>query len=265
MNCRPLADRCLVAAPAAQRLPGFDILLAQHGTLQAGRRGLVGALDLPRDDRFRRYSDAFCSTRGDTDYGQIVPDPVSWGARGEPNARAIGIRLLGWRADLCRVSQTATIPAAFARKVSTRPPESFLEATLAFTHVTARPLAPMLPMVRRWAPEIWFPSALPSKLRGVWLLPRWDCLPLNTSAFSGRTLCVLLPGAHSSLARQRCTRPTANRATGARQGHPDSRSRWPAPSLCPPRNLVKHPQPALIATNPRHPPLSFLLTALPPH
>ena len=36
---------------------------------------------------------------------------------------------------------------------------------------------------RRWAPELWFPAALPSKLRGVWLLPRWDCLPLNTSAF----------------------------------------------------------------------------------
>ena len=76
---------------------------------------------------------------------------------------------------------------------------------------------------------------------------------------------VLSPGAHSPLARQRCTRPTANRATGARQGHPDSRSRWPAPSLRPPGSLVQHPQPALIATNPRHPPLSFLLTALPPH
>src|SRR2546425_3622302 len=46
-----------------------------------------------------------------------------------------------------RVSQTATIPAAFARKVGARPPEPFLEATLAFTHVTARPLAPILPMV----------------------------------------------------------------------------------------------------------------------
>jgi hypothetical protein len=41
---------------------------------------------------------------------------------------------------------------------------------------------------RRWASGLWFPSALPSKLRGVWLLPRWDCLPLNTSAFWTRKL-----------------------------------------------------------------------------
>lgn len=32
-----------------------------------------------------------------------------------------------------------------------------------------------------------FPSCLPSKLRGFWLLPRWDCLPLNAPAFAGRT------------------------------------------------------------------------------
>ena len=31
----------------------------------------------------------------------------------------------------------------------------------------------------------WFPAPRPSKLRGVWLLPRWDCLPLNTPAFAG--------------------------------------------------------------------------------
>jgi hypothetical protein len=41
--------------------------------------------------------------------------------------------------------------------------------------------APQDGIARRWASELWFPSALPSKLRGgVWLLPRWDCLPLNT-------------------------------------------------------------------------------------
>jgi len=32
-----------------------------------------------------------------------------------------------------------------------------------------------------------FPSWLPSKLRGFWLLPRWDCLPLDAPAFAGRT------------------------------------------------------------------------------
>lgn len=37
--------------------------------------------------------------------------------------------------------------------------------------------------LRRWASGVRFPSPLPSKLRGVWLLPRRVCLPLNTSAF----------------------------------------------------------------------------------
>ena len=39
----------------------------------------------------------------------------------------------------------------------------------------------------RWAFGSWFPATRPSKLRGVWLLPRWDCLPLNAPAFAGRT------------------------------------------------------------------------------
>jgi hypothetical protein len=41
-----------------------------------------------------------------------------------------------------RVSQTATVPAAFAQKARAQPPElGSFEATLAFTHVTARLLA----------------------------------------------------------------------------------------------------------------------------
>ncbi len=39
----------------------------------------------------------------------------------------------------------------------------------------------------RWASGHRSPSSLPSKLRGFWLLPPWDCLPLNTPAFAGRT------------------------------------------------------------------------------
>ena len=35
-----------------------------------------------------------------------------------------------------------------------------------------------------------FPSWLLSKLRGVWLLPRWDSLPLNTPAFAGHTVAI---------------------------------------------------------------------------
>ena len=116
-----------------------------------------------------------------------------------------------------RVSQTATLPAAFPREISARPPEPFLEATLAFTHVTARPLAPILPMVRRWAPELWFPAALSSKLRGGWLLPRWDCLPLNTSAFSethtSRTTTERAPTCRST--RMRPTAGSLNRRNSA--------------------------------------------------
>ena len=45
-----------------------------------------------------------------------------------------------------RVSQTAAVPAAFARKANARPPGlRTFGATLAFTHVTARPLAAILP------------------------------------------------------------------------------------------------------------------------
>jgi hypothetical protein len=36
---------------------------------------------------------------------------------------------------------------------------------------------------RRWVSERRFPSALPSKLRGLWLVPRWVYVPLNTPAF----------------------------------------------------------------------------------
>ena len=92
---------------------------------------------------------------------------------------------------------------------------------------------------RRWASELGFPAALPSKLRGVWLLPRWDCLPLNTSAFAGRTLRVLSPGAHSPLARQGRARRPAHRAAGARHDHHDSRSRRLASSLHPAGGLTQ--------------------------
>src|SRR5262245_38460057 len=42
-------------------------------------------------------------------------------------------------------------------------------------------------VVRRWASGHRFLSSLPSRLRSVWLLLRWDCLPLNAPAFAGRT------------------------------------------------------------------------------
>ena len=43
--------------------------------------------------------------------------------------------------------------------------------------------SPSFRWLRRWAPGVRFPSALPSKLRDVWLLSPWVYLPLNTSAF----------------------------------------------------------------------------------
>src|SRR3989441_11775268 len=55
----------------------------------------------------------------------------------------------------------------------------------------------------------------------------------------GSLLRVLPPGASSPFARQgRAPRP-ANSAAGTRQGHPDSRSRWPPPSLRPTGRLIQ--------------------------
>jgi hypothetical protein len=75
-----------------------------------------------------------------------------------------------------RASQLATAHAAFAHPSRARPPElrSF-EATSAFTSVTARALADhpeRWPC--QWASERRSPFVLPSKLRGLWLLPRRD-------------------------------------------------------------------------------------------
>ena len=50
----------------------------------------------------------------------------------------------------------------------------------------------------RWASGHWFPSSLPSKLQGCWLLPWWDCLPLNAPAFAGRTAPQRILTAHAS-------------------------------------------------------------------
>src|SRR5437660_5045329 len=55
----------------------------------------------------------------------------------------------------------------------------------------------------------------------------------------GSLLRVLPPGAYSPLARQGCAPRPANRAAGTRQGHPDSRSRWPPPSLRPTGRLIQ--------------------------
>src|SRR5438445_3519193 len=61
----------------------------------------------------------------------------------------------------------------------------------------------------------------------------------------GSLLRVLPPGAYSPLARQGCAPRPANRAAGTRQGLPDSRSRWPPPSLRPTGRLI---QPSRFAT-----------------
>ncbi len=119
------------------------------------------------------------------------------------------------------------------------------------THVTARPLAPILRWCRRWASELGFPAALPSKLRGLWLLPRWDCLPLNTSAFSGRTLRLLPSGAHAPRARQGRPRPQAHRTPRGGQDRAASRSRRPAPPLPPPGRVVPQRRQAITTSQPR--------------
>jgi len=55
----------------------------------------------------------------------------------------------------------------------------------------------------------------------------------------GSLLRVLPPGAYSPLARQGCAPRPPNSAAGTRQGHPDSRSRWPPPSLRPTGGLIQ--------------------------
>lgn len=62
---------------------------------------------------------------------------------------------------------------------------------------------------------------------------------------------VLPPGPHSPLARQGCTRRTANRAGGTRHDHHDSRSRWPTSSLRPPGSVVRRRRSSL-PPNARH-------------
>src|SRR5206468_283720 len=75
-----------------------------------------------------------------------------------PRIRGLGLQNLGFRGHLCVHLRCGPVTHS--------PPQRWL---------------------RRWASEHRSPSALPSELRGFWLLPRRDCLPLNTSAFTGRT------------------------------------------------------------------------------
>src|SRR5205807_9753782 len=57
--------------------------------------------------------------------------------------------------------------------------------------------------------------------------------------YPGSLLRVLPRGAHSPVARQGCAPRPANCAAGTRQGYPDSRSRWPPPSLHPTGGLTQ--------------------------
>jgi hypothetical protein len=96
---------------------------------------------------------------------------------------------------------------------------------------------------RRWASELWFPAAAIQATGRLAVAPV-GCLPLNTSAFSGRTLRVLPPRANSSLARQGCARRETHRAARGGPDHGDSRSRRAAPSIPPARGITSLTQPA---------------------
>jgi hypothetical protein len=63
-------------------------------------------------------------------------------------------------------------------------------------------------------------------------------------------LRVLPRGTHSPVPRQGCAPWSANRAARTRQGHPNSRSRWPPPSLHPTGGLT-HPNPFTTLGPPR--------------
>ncbi len=63
----------------------------------------------------------------------------------------------------------------------------------------------------RWASDTRFPSYLPSKLQGLWLLPRQDYLLLNMPAFAGHTTGrESFPSSGSSL----CITPHVSRGAG---------------------------------------------------
>jgi hypothetical protein len=138
------------------------------------------------------------------------------------------------------VSQPATLPAAFAHKVSARPPESSVEAILAFTHVTARPLAPIRPMVS----SMGF-SALASRRPAIQVTGRLAVAPVglppteHVRLLWTHTSSTITPESHSSRPRQGCTGRQARRAPRGGKDRGDSRSQWPASSLPPPSAVVR--------------------------
>ena len=88
--------------------------------------------------------------------------------------------------------------------------------------------SPSFRWLRRWAPGVRFPSALPSKLRDVWLLSPWVYLPLNTSAFGShpvlrQNLVRLARDLQVRGPRPRAEPETGGPASSDRADPPDSR------------------------------------------
>src|SRR6267142_2148946 len=71
------------------------------------------------------------------------------------------------------------------------------------------------------------------------------------AAHSGPLLLLLSPGSHASLARQGCAGRPARRAPRGGRDRGDSRSRWPASPVRPPRGVVEHRRSPL-PSNTRH-------------
>jgi hypothetical protein len=131
-----------------------------------------------------------------------------------------------------RASQPTTLHAAFTLRKRARPPVlppfGASGASTFRGHLCVRLRCG--PVTRghpyddpvRWASGHWFPSSLPSKLQGFWLLPWRDCLPLNAPAFAGRTsVRRVFP---STAPRPACR-------TGPARVAPDDRVAWFAPVL----------------------------------
>ena len=84
-----------------------------------------------------------------------------------------------------RPSQSAASHAAFARKAHARPPDLCGFRGYLCVHPRYGPVthSPSVRWFGRWAPGVRFPSALPSKLRGVWLFAPVGLSPTEHVSF----------------------------------------------------------------------------------
>jgi len=86
-----------------------------------------------------------------------------------------------------RFSSCALNPAVFASDPEARPPELLFRGYLTFAFATAWWLTTILLMALSVGFRVSVSLPPATRVTGLRLLPRWDCLPLSVPAFPGRT------------------------------------------------------------------------------